>query len=100
MIDDYIDEGLSYLTSKPSSLKHILCASISLTQSGSSSPLNTTHSSLAFFVSGQQQLEMGKERKPNHSQRRRQQQQTTFVIMHAQTEKHNNSIEPWRQIME
>lgn len=44
-----------YLTSKPSSRKQILCKSISFWQSGSSSPLNTTHSSRAFFVSGQQQ---------------------------------------------
>jgi hypothetical protein len=44
-----------HFTSKPSSRKHILCASINLIQSGSSSPLNTTHSSRAFLVSGQQQ---------------------------------------------
>ena len=44
-----------YFTSKPSSRKHILCASMSFLQSGSSSPLKTTHSSRAFLVSGQQQ---------------------------------------------
>lgn len=41
-----------YLTSKPSDLRQALWASISFTQSGCSSPLNTTHSSLGFFVSG------------------------------------------------
>jgi len=46
---------LIYLTSKPSARRHTLWASISFTQSGCSSPLNTTHSSLACLVSGQQQ---------------------------------------------
>mmetsp|Transcript_3868 Transcript_3868/g.6606 ORF Transcript_3868/g.6606 Transcript_3868/m.6606 type:complete len:88 (-) Transcript_3868:57-320(-) len=50
-----VKKELNYFTSKPSARKHALCASISLTQSGSSSPLNTTHSSRAFLVSGQQQ---------------------------------------------
>ena len=44
-----------YFTSKPSSRKQALCASISLMQSGCSSPLKTTHSSRGFLVSGQQQ---------------------------------------------
>ena len=44
-----------YFTSNPSSRKHILWASIIFWQSGSSSPLNTIHSSRGFFVSGQQQ---------------------------------------------
>lgn len=44
-----------YFTSNPSNLKHALWASIILMQSGSSSPLKTTHSSRGFFVSGQQQ---------------------------------------------
>jgi len=44
-----------YFTSKPSARKHILCASINFLHSGSSSPLKTTHSSLGFLVSGQQQ---------------------------------------------
>lgn len=44
-----------YLTSKPSSRKHCLCNSINLIHSGSLSPLNTTHSSRCFLVSGQQQ---------------------------------------------
>ena len=44
-----------YLTSNPSARRHSLCASINFIQSTCSSPLNTTHSSRAFFVSGQQQ---------------------------------------------
>lgn len=44
-----------YFTSNPSSLRQALWASISLMQSGCSSPLKTTHSSRGFFVSGQQQ---------------------------------------------
>ena len=46
---------LIYFTSKPSARRHILCASIIFWHSGSSSPLKTIHSSLGFFVSGQQQ---------------------------------------------
>lgn len=44
-----------YFTSKPSSRRQILCASMSLRQSGCSSPFMTMHSSLGFLVSGQQQ---------------------------------------------
>ena len=42
-----------YLTVKPSSRKHFLCASIRSAQC--SSPFETIHRSLAFFVSGQLQ---------------------------------------------
>ena len=42
-----------YLTVKPSSRKHFLCASIRSAQC--SSPFETIHKSLAFFVSGQLQ---------------------------------------------
>lgn len=48
-------ETTSYFTSNPSSRRQALCASISLIQSGCSSPFWTMHSSRGFLVSGQQQ---------------------------------------------
>ena len=44
-----------HFTSNPSSRKHCLCKLINFIHSGSSSPLNTRHSSRCFLVSGQQQ---------------------------------------------
>ena len=41
--------------SKPSALRHFLCASMSFLHSACSSPLLTTHASRAAFVSGQAQ---------------------------------------------
>jgi len=46
---------LAYATVNPSDRRHALWASMSFWQMGSSSPLNTTHSSRAVLVSGQQQ---------------------------------------------